>query len=985
MKDEAKTVDDRPGPPRAAAAIAPRDEVGAEIARGGMGRVVEAVDTVLGRTVAVKEALAGGGEATRRFRREIAITARLEHPSIVPVHDAGTLPDGSPFYVMRKVSGRPLTELIGAAATLEQRLALLPHVVAAAQAIAHAHKRGVVHRDVKPSNILVGELGDTVVIDWGLAKVIGEPEQDDPHAAEAMDAGTSLRTRIGSVFGTPGFMAPEQVRGEAVDARSDVYALGATLYYTFTRQPPHASASVSETEMMSAAASGPAQPIGEVVERLPRELSTIVDKALAFDERVRYPHAGALAEDLQRFLTGQLVASHEYSRRERIARFVRRNRVAVGVAAVALVTVAVGGALAVRSIVAARDRADVQARLAVAGQRDAEEARAREQQRGDQLLLLQAQGLAETNPTAAVALVKQLTQPAERWDRMWHQVRAIAATASFHGVVHALPAPIATWRLEISPATTRAASRDRTGHVTIYDLVALTSAAAALPETDGMTFADEEHLVAYTGTALYLIDLPSGARREVALTRRVSELVATARAVYFYDEGPTLTRLDLATLSSRKLDLGAPIKDLALSNDRRWLALALEHEVVGLDLDHDEAIKHLGAASTVFLRWSSDSLHLTSAVLYDVITFNLDGSPPTRRKLDSIVVDALMLEHRTYFNTSAGLFVTNGTALQALTHNDRNDTGSMFHDMSGLAVLARNDEIEVFDPDHRFMLHSPTGPIGMVASSPSGRRIAATSAGHLLVWDLDSHYPAGARFAQATTFVMVGNNNALVLPNDGGWTWLDFKQATDKTLPMLFAPFSAIATGFHATAAAATVVDKPDEIHVLRGGSATTVHEKMVSVCILADDRVAMTTAAGEVVTYDQANHRTVLFRHAGTAPELASASTWLVAGYRDGTVVRIDLTTSRVETLELALPRDARVTISIAPDGTVFPSVGRALMRWQRDGILLLHTMLPIPMAARTRCRSRRQRGSRRCRRISTAGWPMRPSSACSRYLTAR
>ncbi|HEX7702197.1 MAG TPA: serine/threonine-protein kinase, partial [Kofleriaceae bacterium] len=186
--DIAPTVDERPGSkPRAPEEpLAPpfghaRYEVGAEIARGGMGRVVEATDTLLGRTVALKETLGANDEALRRFRREIYITARLEHPSIVPVHDAGTRPDGSPFYVMRKVTGRPLTELIGAATTLEARLALLPHVVAAAQAIAHAHRRGVIHRDIKPSNILVGELGETVVIDWGLAKVIGEPDTDDPH------------------------------------------------------------------------------------------------------------------------------------------------------------------------------------------------------------------------------------------------------------------------------------------------------------------------------------------------------------------------------------------------------------------------------------------------------------------------------------------------------------------------------------------------------------------------------------------------------------------------------------------------------------------------------------------------------------------------------------------------------------------------------------------------------------------------------------
>ena len=117
-------------------------------------------------------------EALRRFQRETRITARLEHPSIVPVHDAGISPSGAPFYVMRKIGGRPLEELVGRAADARRTGSrCVPHIVAAAQAIAHAHERGIVHRDIKPSNILVGELGETIVIDWGLAKAIGEADE----------------------------------------------------------------------------------------------------------------------------------------------------------------------------------------------------------------------------------------------------------------------------------------------------------------------------------------------------------------------------------------------------------------------------------------------------------------------------------------------------------------------------------------------------------------------------------------------------------------------------------------------------------------------------------------------------------------------------------------------------------------------------------------------------------------------------------------
>jgi serine/threonine protein kinase len=150
-----------------------RYRLGAELGRGGMGRVVEAFDTQLGRTVALKEVLPKGKGVEKRFAREVQITARLEHPAIVPLYDSGTTADGRPFYVMRRVTGRPLDEIIKRAPNLAERLVLLPNVLAAIDAVAHAHRRGVIHRDLKPANILVGELGETVVIDWGLAKVVG--------------------------------------------------------------------------------------------------------------------------------------------------------------------------------------------------------------------------------------------------------------------------------------------------------------------------------------------------------------------------------------------------------------------------------------------------------------------------------------------------------------------------------------------------------------------------------------------------------------------------------------------------------------------------------------------------------------------------------------------------------------------------------------------------------------------------------------------
>ena len=939
-ESDAPTVGDRPSSkPRAEAgepSEPPRYEVGAEIARGGMGRVVEARDTVLGRRVAVKEALGNDPDALRRFRREIAITARLEHPSIVPVHDAGTLRDGSPFYVMRKVSGRPLTELIGAAKTLEQRLALLPHIVAAAQALAHAHVRGVIHRDIKPSNILVGELGETVVIDWGLAKVVGEAEEPGP--STPIDAGTSLRTRIGSVFGTPGFMAPEQARGEEVGARSDVYALGATLYYTLTRTPPHASA--SETEMMAAAAAGPAQPIAEVVAGVPRELSTIVDKALAFDDRVRYADAGELAEDLQRFLTGQLVASHRYSARERLARFVRRNKVAVGVAAVALALVTLGGALAVRSILRARDRADAQAVLANERQRDAEEASRREQLRGDQLQLMQAETLATTNPTAAVALLKSLETPADRWQRVWRHARAIGATARYHGVAHALPAASHTFALAMSPRTTRAASRDAAGNILVHDLEKLTTTSAEISGAVAMTLADETTLVAATKTRLIVRDLATGAHRETAVATETTELVAGEREVFALDDR-SVSAFDRTTLQRRPIDVGQRVETMTLSNDRRWLALAGEHDLFVLDLARGTPAKKLGPLDAVRIRWNGDSTKIVCTNLHAVVTYALDGSPPVRRSFVDLVMDAMAVGHNTYFNTTAGLFVTVGLGLQALTHRDRNDTGNALHDMAGIAVISRSDGIEVFDPTARFTLYSPSGPIGLVATGHEGRRVVAATTGHVLVWDLADHYPQGARFEHVAMFSMVGSGAAMALPIESTWEWIDFAHQTVTPLPPLVGPVSQQAGGFHDVAAVATTDGKKEALFAVRGPQAVPLPGEADAICVLADDRVVLARPDGEIVVIDAAGRSSTLVRHPAKVLGLATATTWLAIAYADGVVIRIDLTTNRRDQLQLAGP----ALVSIAPDGTAYPGVGRALFRWQRDGLLLLHAAIPTPI----------------------------------------
>jgi serine/threonine protein kinase len=214
-------------------------------AEGGIGRILRAHDRRLDRPVALKELLTASRSLEERFVREARLTARLQHPGVVPIYEVGRWPSGEPFYAMRLVAGGPLLDRIAAAPSLDQRLALLPHVITVAEAMAYAHSQRIIHRDLKPENVLVGEYGETVVIDWGLAKDLAEETAEAPveraagRAPSATSSSSSGRRRVGresltvmgAVMGTLAYMPPEQAYGDPVDERADVYAIGAILYH----------------------------------------------------------------------------------------------------------------------------------------------------------------------------------------------------------------------------------------------------------------------------------------------------------------------------------------------------------------------------------------------------------------------------------------------------------------------------------------------------------------------------------------------------------------------------------------------------------------------------------------------------------------------------------------------------------------------------------------------------------------------------------
>ncbi len=273
-----------------------------EIARGGMGRIVVARDRRIGRAVAIKELCADTPAMRVRFAREALLTARLSHPSIVSVHEVGVWPEGVPFYAMKLVAGRSFEKVIAAAPMLAMRLALIPHVLAVADALAYAHQRRVIHRDLKPHNVLIGRYGETVVIDWGLAKDL---DDDD-------DVGA---TSFGEVLGTPAhpkgtcspssslaYMPPEQAAGIPVDERADVYAIGAILYHLLAGVPAYDGSSA--VGVCARVISEEPPPLATVKEGIPHELHAIVARAMARDPVHRYRDAHGIADALRQFQAG---------------------------------------------------------------------------------------------------------------------------------------------------------------------------------------------------------------------------------------------------------------------------------------------------------------------------------------------------------------------------------------------------------------------------------------------------------------------------------------------------------------------------------------------------------------------------------------------------------------------------------------------------------------------------------------------------------
>jgi serine/threonine protein kinase/formylglycine-generating enzyme required for sulfatase activity len=372
-----------------------------ELGRGGMGLVLEIHDRFLNRRLAMKVLLERGTprdeeeqrlthQLLGRFLEEAQVTSQLDHPGVVPVHELGLDQSGKVYFTMRMVKGKTASERFADAFHRRNDWDLtraLEVILKVCDTMSYAHDKGVLHRDLKPANVMVGRFGEVYVMDWGLAKVLGQPDRHDlrirPDATTGVsrletarkrdaetDAENSVVSMDGQQLGTPSYMSPEQARSEDLDARADVYSIGAMLYELVTGSAPYAPRGLRlpPYRILREVVEGPPTPITNLQKDVPAELCAVIDKAMARERSERYASTAALAADVRAFLAQRVVAAYRTGAWQETKLWVKRNRPLAASLAAAMLLLVAGIAVA-----ASLARSEAQARQDAVAQQQAAE------------------------------------------------------------------------------------------------------------------------------------------------------------------------------------------------------------------------------------------------------------------------------------------------------------------------------------------------------------------------------------------------------------------------------------------------------------------------------------------------------------------------------------------------------------------------------------------------------------------------------------